>query len=119
MRERAEGRSFYHWMFNGESLYQCLAFKYHLFEGTATTGQICFETFPHAIMCSLNGIPVKAGRKATTRRAALKSRGYDVSELKNIDFVDAALCAITAENFRKGHYKSYGKAEDGIIVVPT
>lgn len=118
-RERAEGRNFYRWMFNGEKLYQALAGEYELFDGTAKSGRICFETFPHAIMCSLDGLPVKAGGKATTRRAALESRGYGASKLANIDFVDAALCAFTAEKFRTGHFASYGDCEEGIIVVPV
>lgn len=73
IRERAEGKNFYRWMFNGERLYQALAAEYQLFDGTITEGLTCFETFPHAIMCSLNGLPVKAGGKAATRRAVLKS----------------------------------------------
>lgn len=118
-RQGAEGRNFYRWMFNGEKLYQALALEYQLFDGTATSGAICFETFPHAIMRSLNGLPIRAGGKAATRRAALKSEGYDVSRLTNIDFVDAALCAFTAKKFRAGQYTSYGECEEGVIVVPA
>lgn len=117
-RQEAEGRNFYRWMFNGERLYQALAGEYKLFDGTRTSGPLCFETFPHAIMCSLNGLPVKAGGKAATRRAVLKSRGYDVSKLTNIDFVDAALCAFTAEKFRAGQFARCGDCEEGIIVLP-
>ena len=118
-RERAEGRNFYRWMFNGERLYRALASEYQLFDGTSTSGPTCFETFPHAIMCSFNGKPIIGGRKVATRRSALASRGYDVSKLTNIDFVDAALCAVTAEKFRAGQYATYGDCEDGIIVVPA
>jgi len=117
-RERAEGRNFYRWMFNGERLYQALASKYQLFDGKARSRRICFEIFPHATMCSFNGL-VKVGRKAATRRAALKGQGYDVSRLTNIDFVDAALCAFTAKKFRAGQYASYGECEEGVIVVPA
>ncbi len=106
-------------MFNGERLYRALAGEYELFDGTARSGRTCFETFPHAIMCALDGLPVKAGGKATTRRAALTSRNYDVRNLTSIDFVDAALCAFTAEKFRAGQFAPYGDSEEGIIVLPS
>ena len=118
-RERAQGRNFYDWVFNGERLYRALASEAPLFDGTGGSGQICFETFPHAIMCSLDGLSIKAGGKAATRRAALKRQGYDVSTLTNIDFVDAALCAFTAKKFLAGQYASYGECERGVIVVPA
>jgi len=38
--------------------------------------------------------------------------------MSNIDFVDAALCAVAADAFRRGDVKLYGDAEEGYVVVP-
>ena len=49
----------------------------------------------------------------------LWAEGYDVSPLANIDFVDAALCALTAERFLLRRTISFGDKEEGFIVVPA
>lgn len=117
-RERAMHRDFYKWVFNGERLYKSLKPQYPLFDGQWTKGQMCIETFPHAIVCALAGRVVPARFRARVRRTALLNRGYDASRLPNIDFVDAALCALAADEFRKGSYRSYGGSDEGFIVVP-
>jgi len=119
IRERALDRDFYKWVFNGEKLYECLTAQYPLFSGHWTTEQMCIETFPHAIVCALAGQVVSARPKATTRRKALRKRGYNDSGFPNIDFVDAALCAVAAEEFRKDNYQSFGNSEEGFIVAPV
>ncbi len=120
-RERAldHKKGFYGWVFNGEQLYQHLAIHYSLFHGTHRDGAAFFETFPHAVVCALAGKVVTAKAKATVRRATLRARGYDVTRLVNIDFVDAALCAVTAKAFLKGGWKSFGDEQEGFIVVPS
>lgn len=118
-KERALHRDFYKWMLNGEKLYECLESRqYPRFDGNRTAGQICIETFPHAIVCALAGRVVSAKPKATVRRFALQGRGYDISGLPNVDFVDAALCAVTANAFHNGGYQLYGDRDEGFIVVP-
>jgi hypothetical protein len=47
----------------------------------------------------------------------LREEGYDDGPLANIDFVDAALCALTAERFLLGRTTSFGDQEEGFIVV--
>ena len=111
-RSSAQGRAFYGWVFNGEKLYQ-------LFDGTRLRGNIVLETFPHAVVCALEGRVAPARPKATTRRRMLRDQGYDDGPLRNIDFVDAALCAVTAERFLLGRTSSFGNAEEGFIVVPN
>jgi predicted nuclease with RNAse H fold len=117
-RARAETSAFYQWMLNGAKLYEELATHYTLFDGTRIAGPSCIETFPHAIVCAMAERVVSSKPKMAVRRAALQSRGYDTGDLPGIDFIDAALCAVTAEEFRKGRYQCYGDSEEGYIVVP-
>ena len=120
-RERAvkHRKGFYGWVFNGEQLYQHLALHYRLFDGELREGLMVFESFPHAVVCALAGRVVPTKPKATVRRAALRARGYDVTCLVNIDFVDAALCAVAAEAFLKGCVQCFGDEQEGFIVVPA
>ncbi len=110
---------FYQWVFNGERLYRALENHYSLFNGQWGEGHMCIETFPHAIVCALEGRVVSAHPKNATRLAVLHSRGLNVSGLVNIDFVDAALCAVAADAFRKNTFKAYGNSAEGFIVVPA
>ena len=115
----AKGRAFYGWVFNGETLYQSLLPHFRLFDGTKRTGKVILETFPHAVACALAGRLPNARPKATTRRRVLREEGYDDGSLANIDFVDAALCALTAERFLLGRTVSFGDQAEGFIVVPA
>jgi predicted nuclease with RNAse H fold len=118
-RERALHRDFYKWVFNGQNLYECLTDQYPLFDGQWTKKQTCIETFPQAIACALVGQMVSARHKSKVRRDVLRNRGYDNIQLPNIDFVDAALCAIAADKFHKANFQKFGNREEGFIVVPA
>lgn len=118
-RSLAMGRAFYGWVFHGEKLYHHLAPTFRVFDGSARKGKVVFETFPQAIVCALAGIVVPAHPKAATRRAMLRGLGYDDRPLTNIDFVDAALCAVTAERFVEGRTRAFGDRAEGFIVVPS
>jgi predicted nuclease with RNAse H fold len=117
-RERAQGNPFYSWMLNGEKLFQALLTHFSLYTGQRKAERVCFETFPHAIVCALKGRIVPAHPKTSVRRDVLRTLGLDISSLTNIDFVDAALCAVAAEAFRRGEVTLYGDAEEGYVVVP-
>ena len=117
-RERAQRIRFYDWMLNGERLYQQLESHYSLFDGVRRDGPVVLETFPHAVVCALAKRVVPAKNKVAVRRRALRERGCDISGLKNIDFVDAALCALTAEAFLKDQWQCFGDRKEGFIVVP-
>ena len=119
-RERAmkNESGFYGWVFNGEKLYQELARHYTLFDGNRREGQAVLETFPHAVVCALAGKVVAAKPKTRLRRESLRNQGYDDSGLSNIDFVDAALCALAAEAFLADQWQSFGDQSEGFIVVP-
>lgn len=118
-RAKNHDKGFYDWVFNGEKLYVQLRRHYLLFDGGRSKDSVCFETFPHAIICAMAGRVVPAKPKVKRRREALLKEGYNISNLSNIDFVDAALCAIAADKFQKDNYQSFGNREEGLIIVPA
>jgi predicted nuclease with RNAse H fold len=115
VRAKSHRKGFYDWVFNGEKLYMQLRQHYPLFNGE----QCCIETFPHAVVCAMAGQVISAKPKAKVRRKALQDRGYDVSGLPNIDYVDAAICAVAADEFHKDNYQLFGNREEGFIIVPA
>jgi predicted nuclease with RNAse H fold len=122
-REKAENhpKENFHWMLAGEQLFELLKKTYSLFTGThgQSNGQVCFETFPHAISWALNGGKVSAKQKYVIRRELLHLADIKQEKLTNIDYVDAALCALTAHYLVAETIKSYGNSEEGFIIVPA
>lgn len=116
---RAEGRAFYDWVRNGLTLYQALAPDYSLYAGEKTRGPILCETFPQAVACMLAGRKVSARRKSPVRRQVLRDAAFNPDGLRNIDEVDAALCAIAAESLAAGRHEEFGNAKEGFIVTPV
>jgi predicted nuclease with RNAse H fold len=112
--------NYYGWMLHGAALYADLTSSdYSLFDGTRSPARpVCFETFPHAIACTLQGEVVSAKRKRQVRRTLLQEREINTEPLTNIDWIDAALCALTAHHFLSGSVNTYGDVEEGFIVVP-
>lgn len=110
---------YFRWMLSGAELYGLLTVQYPLLdEQRLIERPVCFETFPHAITCALLGRVTSAKRKGTERRDILRAAGVDTVELTNIDWVDAALCALTAHQFLAGNFKTYGDEKEGFVVVP-
>ena len=106
-------------MCNGAELFRLLTPQYQLFDGKYSIGSaVCFETFPHAVACALAKKILPAKNKRTDRPRLLCEAGLSIDSLTNIDMVDAALCALTADHLLAGSFKSYGDAEEGFIVVP-
>ena len=116
--------SYFGWMLQGEALYQALENgaaeqAYPLVRSLPPSGPGCFETFPHAITWHLRGGQAKAAQKRLQRRELLAQAGLDLTPLTNIDWIDAALCALTAHVVATGgECVSYGEPESGLIVVP-
>ena len=111
---------FYGWMVNGAELFRLLGPHYRLFDGRSTAlSLVCFETFPHAVACVLAGRTLSAKQKRFDRRRLLSRAGIETDSLTNIDEVDAALCALTAQHFLAGTFKAYGDDAEGYIVVPS
>jgi predicted nuclease with RNAse H fold len=116
---RAHPTNHYGWMLAGESLFNALASTYQLFEGQPRTDiKYCLETFPHAVVWSLERKIVSAKNKGIVRREVLRKFGIETSRLSSIDFVDAALCAVAALSFRLASFQTFGAEVDGLIVLP-
>ncbi len=121
-REKAlsSASGFYGWMLNGERVFQALADTHSLLKTNPfSRSNTCFETFPHAITCALIGKEIASAKlKRSQRRQLLEDNGIETHLLKSIDALDAALCALTAQYFIKGGFKTFGDAANGLIVVP-
>ena len=119
-RALAAKSRFYDWVFNGEQLYQKLGLP--IFMGNHTNRPSIIETFPHAIQLSLWADDLASspqGTKLSVREQTLRLKAnYDTSQLSNIDFIDAALCAVSADYFANHQYVTYGCDVDGFIVLP-
>ncbi len=110
---------YYDWMLQGEKLYRALEASHPLVCRLPIDGPGCFETFPHAITWHLRGGEAKASQKRTQRRELLQLAGIDPAPLTTIDWIDAALCALTAQIAAAGGAcMHYGEPQTGWIVVP-
>jgi hypothetical protein len=79
------------------------------------------ETFPHGITTAYQQAQTKAlalGNKTARRLHALTGMAYDTQHLANIDFIDAALCAIAADYCMANRISVYGCKQDGLIGIP-
>lgn len=120
-REKAtSANKFFEWMLQGEDLYRYLQISgYRLYDGgDMGSGRLCFETFPHAVARALDPSIKSAKKKSSVRRELLQRIHIDTGSLKNIDTVDAALCAFTAHSLLAGNFKEYGDLEGGLLLVP-
>ena len=119
-RELAKSSRFYDWVFNGERLYQKLGLP--IFMGVKTKLPCLIETFPHAIQLALwaNNTQAIPNSKLLARKTTLKLKAnYETSPLSNIDFIDAALCAVSADYFARHQFNAYGCSTEGFIVLPN
>jgi predicted nuclease with RNAse H fold len=118
---QAHPKDNYGWMFNGEAVFRELEKTHTLCTSIPKAGQkCCFETYPHAITWYLRGGNADARQKRQQRRQLLKQNGIDTDQLTNIDWVDAALCALTAHMATSGRrMTSFGEAITGLIIVPA
>lgn len=114
-------KDYFRWMLNGAELFKHLESNHTLFTGNSRRMMrpVCFETFPQAVACALAGAIVSAKQKRSVRRDLLNRAGVDTSNLKTIDEIDAALCALAAHFFALGTFKTYGEPETGLIIVPN
>lgn len=118
---RPHPTNYFDWMLRGEALYQALHPTHPVCEAWPTRRKhYCFETFPHAITWHLRDGNANAKQKRTQRRQLLEQHGISTDLLTNIDWVDAALCALTAQMATRGQpLATFGEAQAGLIVVPA
>lgn len=108
------------WIKQARKLYEDLERDFPLFEGAGRGVKTTIETFPHGVASVLAGQRLSGKTKVPDRRRLLHSIcKIDETQLPNIDFVDAALCAYAAESFFKGTYQAVGNKEEGFIVLPA
>lgn len=118
-RAETHPSDYYGWMRNGARLYAAIERHWRLFDGKNSNAPVCFETFPHAIACQLAGNIVSKREKVRRRRELLEAIGIETELLTNVDLRDAALCALAADRLLRRQFDTYGRKDDGYIVVPT
>jgi len=121
-REVAEAHpgSYFAWMFNGEALFKALEKDYSLCRALPKPGErCCFETFPHAITWHLRGGNADAKRKRSERLQLLEKYRIATEQLTNIDWMDAAICALAANIAASGKaLEAFGEDRTGFIITP-
>jgi predicted RNase H-like nuclease len=73
---------------------------------------------PHAVACALARKTLSAKQKRVDRVRLLQEAGVSTGARTNMDWIDAAICALAAQHFVTGRFKPYGDAAGGFIVVP-
>jgi predicted nuclease with RNAse H fold len=118
-RASAHTKGFYGWVFNGEKLYAALRKAgFPLFCDELRSDRRCIETFPHAVFCALMGRVTAVKHKKRQRSDLLHKLGYDTAPLRNVDYVDAALCALAARSFQDEQVLKFGDYREGVIMLP-
>ena len=117
---------FYGWMFAGHAAFAAAARAgYPCFTGGGKGRGRALEVFPHGAAVALAGHrppPGTARQPAAKRRwraAVLAGEGIDVTALRTLDAVDAALAALVAVIVAEGGaWFSLGQADEGCVVLP-
>ena len=117
---------FYGWMFAGHAAFAAAARAgYPCFTGGGDGRGRALEVFPHGAAVALAGCrppPGTAKRPAAKRQwrtAVLAGEGVDVTALRTLDAVDAALAGLVAVIVAEGgEWFSLGEADEGCVVLP-
>jgi predicted nuclease with RNAse H fold len=117
---------FYGWMFAGHAAFAAAARAgYPCFTGGRAGRGRALEVFPHGAAVALAGHrppPGTARQPAAKRRwraAVLAAAGVDVTALRTLDAVDAALAALVAVIVAEdGEWFWLGQADEGCVVLP-
>lgn len=112
---------YYNWMIQGEKLYLKLTKTHSVYSGTTDciSDSTCFETYPFAIASRFAGCKLLARNKMADRSAILQQYHINLPSFQEIDFIDAALCALMALHFSKMQFKAFGDPAAGFIIVPV
>jgi len=106
-RKYAIKSNFYGWVLNGRVLYSNLK----------KLGYLPIETYPHGICCTV-GIDKKIS-KFNNRLNSLSYFSINMLNEKCIDFLDAALCSVTAKYFNMKKTIKFGNSREGFIYLPN
>jgi predicted nuclease with RNAse H fold len=120
------GHPFYGWMFAGHAAFAAAdRAGYPCFVGGPDGRGRALEVFPHGAAVALAGHRPPAGtarRPAARRRwraEVLAAAGVDVTPLRSLDAVDAALAALVAVIVAEGGpWFSLGQPDEGCVVLP-
>lgn len=117
---------FYGWMLAGHAAFAAAARAgYPCFTGGREGRERALEVFPHGAAVALAGHRPPPGTvrqpaaKRRWRAAVLAREGVDVTALRTLDAVDAALAALVAVIVADGGaWFSLGEADEGCVVLP-
>ncbi|MCA1846410.1 MAG: DUF429 domain-containing protein [Actinobacteria bacterium] len=117
---------FYGWMFAGHAAFAAAERAgYPCFTGGPEARGRALEVFPHGTAVALAGRRPPAGTarqpaaKRRWRTAVLTQAGVDVTPLRTLDAVDAALAAVVAVVVAEGGpWFALGEADEGCVVLP-
>jgi predicted nuclease with RNAse H fold len=117
---------FYGWMFAGHAAFAAAdRAGYSCFTGGREGRGRALEVFPHGAAVALAGRRPPAGAaprqsgKRRWRTEVLTGAGVDVTALRTLDAVDAALAALVALIVAEGgDWFSLGEADEGCVVLP-
>jgi predicted nuclease with RNAse H fold len=117
------GRPFHRWMAVGIEAHRvCNQGGFARYQGGVVRGRT-LEVFPHASAVTLAGCLPKASRtrrdKLAFREPMLARHGIESRAWRSLDFVDAALAALTGLMALRGAFSAVGDPEEGVIVVPV
>ena len=110
--------SFYDWMREGFKVFRTLAGRFPRYRSGSVTGT-AIEVFPHAsaVFLSARKRPRNIKRHHW-RKAILQREGIESAMLGSKDQIDAALAALTGLYALRGKMKTFGRPNEGVIVVP-
>jgi predicted nuclease with RNAse H fold len=117
---------FYQWMFAGHAAFAAAERAgFPCFTGGTEGRGRALEVFPHGAAVALAGRrpPPGTARQTAARRrwrsAVLAAAGLDVTPLRTLDSVDAALAALVAVIVAEGRpWFALGEADEGCVVLP-
>lgn len=113
-------RPFYAWMREGFEVFRELARLGYPRYARGPVRAHAVEIFPYAAAVALTGAlrPTDLSKRAW-RRGILGKMRFDLSLLRNLDLVDAALAALTGLRALDGEFTAVGDPVEGVVVLPV
>ncbi len=116
---RMADHPFFEWMTVGFGAFDAIGDRFPRYRD-GRVGGTAIEVFPHASAVVLAGcLPPDGVAKQEWRRSVLRANGVEVTGLRSMDQVDAALAALTGILALEGRFSAPGDPSEGVIVVPA